>query len=250
MQQRILQLDYLKGVFILLMVIFHLQLINKTYPVLSEAVYTFHMSAFLIISGYLANIEKDIKTFGKGILRLLVPYVIFESIYILMIYFLGKIVGASNQIENLDVYEFIHMIIFQPFGTYWYIHTLIICTTIYYSIYKGCKLNEFTCLVLTAMILYGLTNVIDNLRWENVIYFLIGICIQRSRKSFIDVISPSFVVILPLIVLFSSRGNYYRGSMAGIAITVFVVSFLLFLYNYSPTVHKRLMLYFGKTRCQ
>ena len=62
--ERIHQLDYLKGIFIVLMVLFHLALIEETYPVLREAVYTFHMSAFLIISGYLANVDKEPRPFG------------------------------------------------------------------------------------------------------------------------------------------------------------------------------------------
>ena len=76
---RIHQLDYLKGIFILLMVIFHLALVEETYPMLRNAVYTFHMSAFLIISGYLANVDKNPGKFGHDMMRLAVPYVIFES---------------------------------------------------------------------------------------------------------------------------------------------------------------------------
>ena len=86
-QERVHQLDYLKGIFILLMVIFHLAVIEQTYPVLREAVYTFHMSAFLIISGYLANVDKQPMAFGKGLARIAVPYLLFEALYILMQYF-------------------------------------------------------------------------------------------------------------------------------------------------------------------
>ena len=78
MSERIQQLDYLKGIFILLMVLFHLAPVYENYRVLQTAIYTFHMSAFLIISGYLANIEKDVPNFCRGMLRLVVPYVVFE----------------------------------------------------------------------------------------------------------------------------------------------------------------------------
>jgi hypothetical protein len=37
--------------------------------------------------------------------------------------------------------------------------------------------------------------------------------------------------VLPLCLLFSSTDNFYRGSLAGISITVLVISFLLFVYN-------------------
>lgn len=47
-QARILELDYLKCVFILLMVVFHLVYIGNRYPVAKAFVYTFHMPGFLI----------------------------------------------------------------------------------------------------------------------------------------------------------------------------------------------------------
>ena len=138
METRIIQLDYLKGFFIILMVIFHLSLIDQAYPELRKAVYTFHMSAFLIISGYLANVNKDGKKLGRGMLRLIVPYVFFESIYILMLYIVGggKSIHTTNTIDNLSVLSFLDRILEYPIGPYWYIHTLVICTVVYWIVYR------------------------------------------------------------------------------------------------------------------
>ena len=246
MKERILQLDYLKGVFILLMVIFHLSLIEQTYPLLREAVYTFHMSAFLIISGYLANVEKDIRTFGHSMLRLIIPYFIFEAIYILMLFFLGKTMHTTNSIENLTILSFMDRIAEHPTGPYWYIHTLIICTIVYFIVYKVFKLKKITGLILTGFILYGLTLVIAGFSWANVIYFLIGIYLLRCGKSFMEMISPSLLAVLPLCILFSSSDNFNRGSLAGIAITILVISFLLYVYTYCPNRMKRFLFYLGK----
>ena len=173
-QERVHQLDYLKGIFILLMVIFHLALVEATYPVLREAVYTFHMSAFLIISGYLANVEKPPRTFGKGLLRLIVPYVLFESLYILMQYYLGGSLGAHNAIGQLTATDFIMRVATLPTGPYWYLHTLILCTAIYYVIYRLLKLKGISGLALTGLILFGLSLVIEGFHWDYAIYFLIG----------------------------------------------------------------------------
>ena len=239
MKERIRQLDYLKGIFIVLMVTFHLALIEQVYPVLREAVYTFHMSAFLVISGYLANINKDAKSFWRGITRLLAPYVIFESIYILMIFFLGKAMHTSNSINNLTIISFIDGIAEHPSGPYWYIHTLIVCTVVYYLVYHVFKLKEMTALILTGLTLYGLTLILEGFSWANVIYFLIGIFILRSGKSFMEFITPSLFSILPLCILFASTDNYHRGSLAGVVITILVISLLLAIFNYCPEKAKR-----------
>ena len=65
MEHRIKELDYLKSILILLMVAFHLVYIGDKYPYIKQIVYTFHMPAFLIISGYLTNVQKDIRSFMK-----------------------------------------------------------------------------------------------------------------------------------------------------------------------------------------
>lgn len=250
MKQRIHELDYLKGIFILLMVTFHLALVEETYPVLREAVYTFHMSAFLIISGYLANVEKPSLEFGKGLLRLVVPYVIFESLYILMQYFVGGSLGAHNAISSLSAGDFALRVATLPTGPYWYIHTLIICTAVYWLVYQVIDsrlgLSGISCLALAGLILYGLSLVIEGLDWSNIIYFLIGVFIMRLGKTFMGVITPSWLALFPLVILFWFPENYDRGSLAGIAITVLVVSLLLALFPYCGRVIRDTLAYIGR----
>ena len=60
-KKRIEELDFLKALFILLMITFHLAYIGDGYPYLKRFVYTFHMPGFLIISGYLWKVHKPIK---------------------------------------------------------------------------------------------------------------------------------------------------------------------------------------------
>ena len=245
MRERISQIDYLKGIFILLMVTFHLAPIYENYPVLRAAVYTFHMAAFLIISGYLANIEKDIPTFFRGMQRLVVPYIVFETIHILLVYLLGNTMNSNSYVENLSLLGVLDNILENPSNPYWYLHTLIISTIIYYIVYKILKLKSMTAFILTGLILYGLTLFITRLHWVNVICFLIGVWISRSGRNFLEAIPASPLAILPLCILFSDRGNYHTGTFAGITITILIISFLLFAYNYVGNGTRRLLHYLG-----
>lgn len=244
--ERIHQLDYLKGIFIVLMVLFHLALIEETYPVLREAVYTFHMSAFLIISGYLANVDKEPRPFGKSLLRILIPYLLFEALYILLQYFMGNALHAHNAIERLTPLDFLTRIATQPTGPYWYLHTLVISTAIYYIVYHLLRLKGISGLALTGLVLYGLSLAIEGLNWDYVIYFLLGLAVMRSGNSLTKVITPSFIAILPLIVLFASRENFHNGSLAGVAITVLMMSLLLALYPYCGAVVRNSLCCLGR----
>lgn len=244
--ERIHQLDYLKGIFIVLMVLFHLALIEETYPVLREAVYTFHMSAFLIISGYLANVDKEPRSFGKSLLRILVPYLLFEALYILLQYFMGNALHSHNAIERLTPLDFVTRIATQPTGPYWYLHTLVISTAVYYIVYRLLHLKGISGLALSGLVLYGLSLVIEGLNWDYVIYFLLGLAIMRSGNSLLKVITPSFIAVLPLIVLFASRENFHNGSLAGVAITVLMMSLLLALYPYCSAVVRNTLCCLGR----
>ena len=245
MRERIHQLDYLKGIFILLMVTFHLAPVYENYPVLLEAVYTFHMAAFLIISGYLANIEKDVRNFSRGMMRFVIPYVVFETIHILLVYFLGNAMHSNTSVARLTLPVVLDKLLEDPSNPYWYLHTLIISTVIYYVVYKIFNLKSMTAFILTGLILYGLTLFITRFHWVNVICFLIGVYISKSGKNFLEAIPSSPLALIPLCILFSSRENYHTGTFAGIAITILVISFLLFAYNYIGNGTRRLLQYLG-----
>lgn len=246
MKQRVPQLDYLKGIFILLMVMFHLQPVELTYPTLRAAVYTFHMPAFLIISGFLANVEKAPTAFGKGLIRIVVPYIVFEALYIAMQCLVGGSLGAHNAIGNITAADFMLMMATQPTGPYWYLHTLALCTAVYYLVYSIFKLKDLSGLAVMGVMLYGLSLAIEGLDWHYVIYYLIGVLIMRSGHALTAVITPSWWAVLPLVVLFWLPDNYDCGSLAGIAITILVMSLLLAVYPVCGGLIRRLAAYIGR----
>ena len=94
---RIKELDYLKGVMIVLVITFHLVYFEHLYPYAKQVVYTFHMPVFLIISGYLMNISKTWKDFLLTIVGLAVPYLVMESGYVVM----ASLLPINEHIDNL-----------------------------------------------------------------------------------------------------------------------------------------------------
>lgn len=249
MKTRIAELDFIKGIMIFLVVAFHLNLVILTYPVATSIVYVFHIPTFLIISGYLANVEKDFKTYLKGLGRLIVPYLFFESFYILMIFFLGKYLNANNSISELTVIDFFKKILIDPAGIYWYIHTLIYCSVSYYISYKFLKLKNWNALLCMGLILYIFIVITgSSMKMGNIIYYIIGVFIMRSGKIFTEMIKPSSLAILPFIIILYNCEIYSRDTIAGVAITLLVISMLLFLYRILPVTSKvsNLITYLGK----
>lgn len=128
MESRVKEIDYLKCIFITLMIIFHLVYIGDKYPYAKQIVYTFHMSAFLIISGYLANNRKDARSFLRKFLWIFIPYACMEAAYTVMSHFLP----VRESVDAITPAILLDKIFLHPMGPYWYLHTLILCSLIYY----------------------------------------------------------------------------------------------------------------------
>lgn len=96
-RERIPQVDYLKGILITLMVLFHLSRFSTYYLDVTRYVYIFHMSGFIILSGFFANTDKTPVRFLKTWLGILVPYLAFETLYYLALSHLPASVPAGTR---------------------------------------------------------------------------------------------------------------------------------------------------------
>ena len=143
MESRVKEIDYLKCIFITLMIIFHLVYIGDKYPYAKQIVYTFHMSAFLIISGYLANNRKDARSFLRKLLWIFIPYACMEAAYTVMSHFLP----VRESVDAITPTVLLDKIFLHPMGPYWYLHTLILCSLIYYITFRYVRLSVVSRLV-------------------------------------------------------------------------------------------------------
>ncbi|MBF1073901.1 MAG: acyltransferase family protein, partial [Prevotellaceae bacterium] len=150
-EKRIVEIDYLKSVFILLMIAFHLAYFADNYPYLKQFVYTFHMSGFLIISGYLMKAGKTVRQYGRTILWLAVPYVIMETGYVGM----ASVLPIKDHVENLTLQVFLNKLLVNPLGPYWYLHTLILCGVLYFVTFRWIKTTNFSRLIVLGLLYYA-----------------------------------------------------------------------------------------------
>lgn len=154
MESRVKEIDYLKCIFITLMIIFHLVYIGDKYPYAKQIVYTFHMSAFLIISGYLANNRKDTRSFLRKFLWIFIPYACMEAAYTVMSHFLP----VRESVDAITPTVLLDKIFLHPMGPYWYLHTLILCSLIYYITFRYVRLSVVSRLVVTGVCLFALSH--------------------------------------------------------------------------------------------
>ncbi|EJW89361.1 membrane protein containing Acyltransferase 3 domain protein [gut metagenome] len=242
MKQRITSIDYIRCICILLMVIFHLAYIGDKYPYAKQFVYTFHMPAFLIISGYLVNMTKTPAAFLKTICWIFIPYAIMETGYIT----LSAILPVREKVESLSLPLFLDKLFIHPLGPYWYLHTWMICSLTCYTINRFLSKSNPANYVLFSGITLWMLSYLGWISMANAIYFLFGVAIQRYKADFSNFFQPTLVAILPICLLMLFKSNLNRYSLGGIALTYAVISLLLAIYPYLTPTTRSASQYIGR----
>lgn len=235
-------LDFLKAVFIVLMVAFHLVYFSQGYPYIKQFVYTFHMPAFLLISGYLSKSNKSPKAFATSIFWLTIPYLIMESGYVLM----ASILPINDHVENLNVALFLRKIFIDPLGPYWFLHTLIICKTICYAVSKiANRLSLLSQSIIIGIIFYLISRSgLMTLSYAS--YFLAGFVLSQSSLRFEDFFKASLWSLPALAILLSRESHLHCHKLSGVLVVYMVISLCLFVFPYLKGKCKEPCLFIGR----
>ena len=238
---RIEALDYLKCLFVLLMVAFHLAYFADGYPLLKQWVYTFHMPGFLLISGCLMRVDKTLHQFSRTLLWLAVPYLILESSYIT----LSAFMPVRDGIEHLTLSTFADKFFLHPLGPYWYLHTLILCGIGYFIVWKRRNYSTISRLILLGFYFAGLSFV-QLVAWDVSLYFFLGVVIRQSKLSFLQVFRPSWLAFIALLWLGCYPETFHKGSLGGLITVYLVISAALAVFPPLLPSIKRAALFLGR----
>lgn len=242
MQQRIDELDFLKGVFIILMITFHLVYIGDSYPYAKRIVYTFHMPGFLIISGYLMNITKPCKDLIKTMLGYAIPYVVMESGYIVM----AAVLPIREHIDVLTFGGFIDRLLLHPIGPYWYLQTLITCGVSYILVFHFVPMKTNSRIILLGIIFHVLSDMLGISSFACSLYFLAGVLLRQSGISFTDVFQQSPMAIIAFVLLAMHPQNLLMDKSGGVLMVYLVIVGFLFVHSHAGQKENSLLTFLGK----
>ena len=243
--RRIPELDYLKGVLILLVITFHLVWFEQLHPDIKQVVYCFHMPGFLFIAGYLMNVGKAPRDFLRTLLWLAVPYLFMESGYIVM----ASLLPINDHIDCLTSSVFFDRLLLHPLGPPWFLHALMLCEAAYYIIIyiigKCSKEQEKTfcpdislapcptphapiCrVILTGIAYYILADGLGILSFSSALYFLAGAALRLSGTDFVTFFRPTKLSVVVFFLLACLSYKPTQASMNGALIAYFAISSLL-----------------------
>ena len=242
MTTRIKEIDFTKGMLILLVISFHLVHIEHLYPYAKQLVYTFHMPVFLFISGNLMNTAKNPKAFCQSLLWLAVPYVIMESGYVVM----AAVLPINEHIDNLSTAVFLNKVLFHPIGPYWYLHTLIQCEAVFYFAMRLESFGRISRFIMACLLLYILADAFSALSFTSAVYFLVGAILRLAGKSVVDVCKPSLLALIAFAILAGKSQNLNASTITGTLIAYMSMCSCALFYNHSGIIVKGVLQFFGR----
>lgn len=236
MKQRNTDIDWIRAILIILMILIHIVSVGNAYPHLKAGILSFMMPTFLIITGYLVNIEKNPKEMGRYLMCLALPYVIMVTGFSVLSYFMP----VRDGITELSLSQICEKIFVTSIGPYWFIQTMIICGILYYVSFKGAiwgtlrqgktTMSTTTSLFIFATLLLLLSKT-PALSPSAATYYFIGAVLRQCHIGFDRIFRPSPVALLLWINLLGLEEWYDWGTLAIVFSCWCCISSLMWIHS-------------------
>ncbi|MCI7687832.1 MAG: acyltransferase family protein [Prevotella sp.] len=235
------ELDYLKGVLILLMIAFHLVYFEHLYPYAKQVVYTFHMPAFLLVSGYLVNVAKTWRQFLITMMWIAVPYAIMESAYVVA----ASLLPVSDHVDYLTPALFLDKLLLNPLGPYWYLHTMIVCGLITKAA-QSLPVGKLARLLAMAVVMAVVSLSPLTLSLPCAMYYLAGHALRTSGQPFTLFFPSTLLAVLPFAALACFPSCLSKATPGGAVMVYLSVCSLLAVYRQSGTRLRQVLSFLGR----
>ena len=236
MKQRNTDIDWIRAILIILMILIHIVSFGNAYPQLKAGILSFMMPTFLIITGYLVNIEKSPKEMGRYLMCLALPYVIMVTGFSILSYFMP----VRDGITELSLSQICEKIFVTSIGPYWFIQTMIICGILYYVSFKGAtwaklRQGETTMSTTTSLFIFAtlllLLSKTPALSPSAATYYFIGVVLRQCHIGFDRIFRPSPAALLLWLLLLGMEEWYDWGTLAIVFSCWCCISSLMWIHS-------------------
>lgn len=236
MKQRNTDIDWIRAILIILMILIHIVSFGNAYPQLKAGILSFMMPTFLIITGYLVNIEKSSKEMGRYLMCLALPYVIMVTGFSVLSYFMP----VRDGITELSLSQICEKIFVTSIGPYWFIQTMIICGILYYVSFKGAiwgtlRQGKTTMSTTTSLFIFATLLLLQSktpaLSPSAATYYFIGAVLRQCHIGFDKIFRPSPVALLLWLLLLGMEEWYDWGTLAIVISCWCCISSLMWIHS-------------------
>lgn len=189
-----------RALLILMMVLVHITGWGDTYPQIKLGILSFMMPAFLFLTGFLLNADKDARTFLRYLRGIVVPYVVLVSGFAVLSCFLP----VRGGIGTLTAGAVARTVLVTSIGPYWFLRNMFFCSAIWYVIRRFApqKIRMPGRLMIYAAALLLLTYAMPyEMTTASAFYYYIGVVARESFTRYDRIIVASGWSVWPLALI-------------------------------------------------
>lgn len=185
------------------------------------------MPAFLLVTGYLVNIDKSKREFAIYLIRLFLPYLIMVIGFSVLSYYLP----VHDRLTEMTVKAIMTKVFITSIGPYWFLQTMMICGAVYYTCFSVLRshLEIISILLVFCFSLIIVADSTQSLSIKAVPYYFLGAALRQSHINFTFFFRKSPCALLPIIVLLSHDEMRDWGSLSILFVAYSLICFLLWL---------------------
>lgn len=235
------EIDFVRCVLMAIVILVHVVNFGELYPAFKQSMFTFFMPAFLIITGYLVNIDKSMREFLLYLRRIMLPYIIMVTGFSVLSYFLP----VRDGLTELSLAAIAEKVFVTSIGPYWFLYDMIICGAAYYLVFKlVARLSLASRLSIYAFLLYVLAIYVPLLTFADATLYFLGVVLRQFGVSFLSAFRPSAFSLLPFLLLIMQRDLWHRWLC--LLLPFFAISFLSWCRSYVPVKLRKAMDFAGR----
>lgn len=244
MQQRhIDEIDFQRAILISLVILVHIVNFGNIHPDVKSGVLSFLMPTFLLVTGYLLNVDKPVRKFAIYLLRILLPYVIMVTGYMVLSLYLP----VRDGIQHLDWHTAFYVLCIHSIGPYWFFRVMLIGGFLCYATFR-CLSQQTTYVQLVAygIVLLCVSHFTPIMNWEQAFYYFLGVVLRMSKVNYNKVFFPSSLSFIPLLLILFIAPQW---DWSNLLVLVMAFCFLSFASSLKRFFHGRpleMILYIGR----
>ena len=218
------EIDFVRFFLIIAVVLVHIVNFGNVYPETKSIILSFLMPTFLLITGYLVNVEKSKKAFATYLTRLFLPYVIMVIGFSVLSFYLP----VQDRLTEMSAKAILAKVFVTSIGPYWFLQTMIVCGTIYYTCFRFLRgrLEIISILLIFYFFLIIIAEHSQSLSVKAIPYYFLGASLRQAHVRFSSFFKASPYAILPIIALLFHGEMKDWGTIATLTVVYCLISFL------------------------
>lgn len=241
-RERIIQLDFIRSILIILVILVHIVHFGNLHPDIKSSILAFLMPTFLMVTGFLVNINKSIKEFSVYLLGIVLPYVIMVCSYMVISMYLP----VRDGITVLDAETFFRVLLITSIGPYWFFRVMIVCGICYYIVFHLLRNTLLAKYVILGSVLLVVSLYTPFLSTECAVYYFIGVGLRQFIKDYRSICIGSLWTGIPLLIMVSREAWRDWGMIYVLFCVICFGTFSNKLSAYSKGGIRRVLLYIGR----